>query len=170
MTITAVSMFGKAYEVDSSDASSWRIGAHCLIVKNQQILLIPFHAKDELRYDLPGGEVEIPETLEQGAIREVFEETGLAVNIEKSLMTHDHFFIWDPENEENEREVIHSLVTFFLCSVAEDGNSISTSGHDAWERKNMGIPVWIDLRDAVTLPVVGSFDYRPLIQGIIDGN
>ena len=170
MTITATSMFGTEYTVDSSDVTGWRIGAHCLIIKDQKILLTPFLMGGEVRYDLPGGEVEAYETLEQGAIREVLEETGLSLDIEKNLMMHDHFFIWDPENENNEREIIHSLVTFFLCNIHEDGKSISISGHEIWEREHMGIPVWIDLHDAVDLPIVGSYDYRILVRRLIDGN
>jgi 8-oxo-dGTP diphosphatase len=46
-----------------------------------QVLLI--QRRDNNRWEPPGGILELQETLEQGVVREVFEETGVAVRVER---------------------------------------------------------------------------------------
>src|SRR5437870_1433673 len=46
-----------------------------------QVLLI--QRRDNNRWEPPGGILELDETFEQGVVREVFEETGVAVRVER---------------------------------------------------------------------------------------
>lgn len=57
-----------------------------LVVHNGRVLVVRRRKDDdivpELRWAFPGGKIEAGETLEQAAVREVIEETGLSVYIE----------------------------------------------------------------------------------------
>jgi 8-oxo-dGTP diphosphatase len=67
-----------------------RLAAYVVIRDEQeQILLVRANVADEERHwTLPGGEVELDETIEEGAVREVFEETGLDVALHGVLTIH----------------------------------------------------------------------------------
>ncbi len=58
-----------------------------LIMKNDLVLLVKQYRYllDTSSYEIPGGKTDENETLEQGAIRECFEETGLQTEIIKEL-------------------------------------------------------------------------------------
>ncbi|MBZ9633644.1 NUDIX hydrolase [Clostridium sp. FP1] len=66
--------------------------AYCLIYnkETEQVLLV--HNKDVNSWSMPGGKVEEGETLEQAAIREVKEETGLLVKIKDIIAVNECFF------------------------------------------------------------------------------
>jgi len=72
------------------------------------------HNKDTNSWSLPGGCVEENETLEQAAIREAKEETGLIVKIKDVVAINECFF-----NEENQQ------VLFFTFSAEIIGGKIS---------------------------------------------
>lgn len=48
-----------------------------------------------LAWTLPKGHVEVGESLERAAIREVTEETGLSASVLAPLGTLDYWFVWD---------------------------------------------------------------------------
>jgi 8-oxo-dGTP diphosphatase len=70
---------------------------YCLIYnkENQQVLMV--HNIDSDSWTMPGGAVEEGETLEQAAIREVQEETGLIVKISNIVAINECFFKEDKE-------------------------------------------------------------------------
>ncbi|MFH0906371.1 MAG: NUDIX domain-containing protein [archaeon] len=59
------------------------------------------------KWDLPGGKVESGETLEQGLIREIFEETGISIRIEKYIASYS----W------KKPDGVNALITFFIASA-----------------------------------------------------
>jgi len=61
--------------------------ARCAIVNKGKLLLL--YNVRRARYEMPGGKVKESEMLEQGARREVREETGCGVTIKKLLGTID---------------------------------------------------------------------------------
>ncbi|WP_042220941.1 NUDIX hydrolase [Oceanobacillus manasiensis] len=57
----------------------------------ERILMVKNKGMDSSYYTLPGGAVEIGETLEDAAIREVIEETGLSVELDGVLAVSEAF-------------------------------------------------------------------------------
>lgn len=56
-----------------------------LLIENGKILLVNQKVSTTRSWSLPGGRLEQGETLEEGIIREMLEETGLNVKVEKLL-------------------------------------------------------------------------------------
>lgn len=54
-----------------------------ILIEDNKILLVKQHISPERFWSLPGGRLEHGETLEEGIIREMFEETGLNVRVIK---------------------------------------------------------------------------------------
>lgn len=52
-----------------------------ILVEDNKILLVKQKVSDKRNWSLPGGKLEQGETVEQGIIREMKEETGLDVEI-----------------------------------------------------------------------------------------
>lgn len=60
-----------------------------ILIENDEILLVQQKVSDKRNWSLPGGRVEQGETLQQGLIREMKEETGLDVDIVRMLYVCD---------------------------------------------------------------------------------
>ena len=77
--------------------------------------------RDRELWTLPKGTPEPGETIEQTAIREVGEETGLGVRIVEPVGAIDYFFIQDGER-------IHKTVHYFL--MEPEGGDMATHDHE----------------------------------------
>jgi 8-oxo-dGTP diphosphatase len=64
--------------------------AAAIIIHGNEIALIKRRREGRLYYVFPGGQVEEKETPEQAAVREVEEELGLKVEIERLVVQVDH--------------------------------------------------------------------------------
>ena len=68
-----------------------RLAAYAVIVDDQgQVLLALWNEATEPLWTMPGGGVELEETFEQGAVREVLEETGYDVELVRLLGVESH--------------------------------------------------------------------------------
>jgi 8-oxo-dGTP diphosphatase len=110
--------------------------AKALIVnENDQILLLRESSStpdgtQAGRWQLPGGRINPGETLEQGLVREVVEETGLTVQVGEQVHTGS----WSPTI----RGVPHEITgTFFRCESAAAREVTLSDEHD--------LAVWFDL-------------------------
>jgi len=89
-----------------------RVGVGAVIVHNESVLLVKRGQpplKD--RWSLPGGMVELGETVREAAAREVREETGLRVEVGKLLGVFDRVI-----HDEAGRIQFHYVLVDFLCS------------------------------------------------------
>jgi len=75
----------------------------CVIIENNKVLLVK---QIDGHYTFPKGHMENNETKEETAIREVFEETGLIVEINKNFRYTENYFV---------KKNIPKEVVFFLA-------------------------------------------------------
>jgi 8-oxo-dGTP pyrophosphatase MutT (NUDIX family) len=61
-------------------------------------------------YSLPGGGVEIGESIEEALQREVREETGIEIEIVSFFRFEEQFFYYDPADV-----ALHSFLFFYVC-------------------------------------------------------
>ncbi|MBZ0305830.1 MAG: NUDIX domain-containing protein [Anaerolineae bacterium] len=110
-TILSEKVDGTLHEI-SADVVRWRPTAHA-IIRNEQGLVLVLDNLWTGKLDLPGGGMEIWETIPEALAREVWEETGLKVEIGDLLDIEDRFFTSPHGNH------YHSLKIFFRARILE---------------------------------------------------
>lgn len=105
------------------------IRAATVVIKNNKVLLVKSKYSDGEYYLFPGGGVEAKETVEQAAIRETLEETGINVKIKKLIHINEYI-------DKSDR----SIAIFFLSEEIGIDKSKITSDNG----KILGIE-WIDI-------------------------
>lgn len=121
---------------------------YCLIynAETEQILMV--HNADVDSWSMPGGAVEDNETLEQAAIREVMEETGLVVEINDVVAINECIF-----NKKNE----HAIFITFRANIV--GGEISISDYD-----EISTIKWVDIPTANKLMPYHKYGINKLIR------
>lgn len=100
---------GKVVPYDGSPLS-WRISAYSVIIENNQVFLIK--SKDEELYDLPGGGVEIGESVENTLKREAQEEAGLKIKVGSLISYHQDYFY-----HRKEKRFYQTLLLYFRSKI-----------------------------------------------------
>ncbi len=91
-----------------SERFIFRPSAYAIIHHDDQVLLLNMRSTGKLF--LPGGGCEIDERLEEALHREVREETGLEIEIERFVGFKEDFLYYDPHDF-----AFHALMFFYLC-------------------------------------------------------
>ena len=87
------------------------VGVGVVIVENDRVLLIKRGKAPLLgEWSIPGGMLELGETLRRGAEREALEDTGLVVRATDLLSVFDRIV-----PDENKRTLYHYVLIDFLC-------------------------------------------------------
>lgn len=89
------------------------------------------------KWDLPGGKVDAGESFDQALLREVVEETGLTVSVQRVLGT--------AESESPTTKVVYLILEGRL----ESGQVRLGSEHDEY--------AWVDRRDLATMDLADQF-------------
>jgi len=96
--------------VSTTRSATFRIGVYAVIFEQERVLLA--HRRDIDWWNLPGGGMEPDETVEEAMRREVREETGLDVAVERLIGVYSK-----PQKQE--------VVLTFRCSVV--GGTLSAT-------------------------------------------
>ena len=109
------------HDPDAPRANSLVVGSSAIVVDDQNRILLQRRA-DSGNWALPGGAMDIGETLAESAIREVKEETGFDVRIERIVGIYSdpgHVFAYD------DGEVRQEFSICLACAIT--GGSLQVS-------------------------------------------
>ena len=154
--VTAVDIDGATYETPVAELS-WRPSVYGIVMKDGHILLL--HQKQG--YDLPGGGVDLGEMLEDAVIREVREESGVAVTDPKLIGGTSNFFKF----AHSDGHSVQSILLYYSCEYVS--GELSSDGFDEWEKQYAHGPEWYPLDKLEDLKVASSNDFRPYIKQLM---
>ncbi len=109
------------HDPDAPDANSLVVGSSAIVVDDENRILLQ-RRSDSGNWALPGGVMDIGETLADSAIREVKEETGFDVQIERIVGVYSdpgHVFAYD------DGEVRQEFSICLACTIK--GGSLQVS-------------------------------------------
>lgn len=118
-----------------------------IVLNNNKIILVK-RKNPPIGFALPGGFVDIGETVEHAVKREVLEETGINVEIEKLFNVYS-----DPKRDKRG----HCVSIVFLCRPVDE-NEVPFGGDDALEAHYF---------DLFNLPSNFCFDHEKIITDYI---
>ncbi len=124
-----------------------------VVNKKEQILLLRRSKTDTrrpLQWDLPGGGHQEGESLEDGVLREVLEESGLKVSRLRPIYTKTEMRNWD-DNTRN------ALFIFYTARSSTDEVELSFE-HDKYR--------WVDIKEAINL--ISYYLHKELLQYIVN--
>ena len=98
-----------------------RVGA--IIMKDGKILMVGNERSNYL-YSV-GGRIKFGETTDEAIVREVYEETGVKMEIDRLGFVHENYFYGDAPT--NLGKLIYEISFFFYMKVPEDFTPISDS-------------------------------------------
>ena len=101
-----------------------RVGA--IILKDNRFLMTGNKREDYL-YSV-GGRIKFGETAKEAVIREVFEETGVKMEVDRLGFVHENCFIGDAPS--NMGKPIYEILFFFYMKVPDDFEPVSKSFTD----------------------------------------
>ena len=109
-------------------------GVGAVIVKDGRILLVQRGTEPGLgRWSIPGGLIEVGESLIEAVVREVREETGLEVEPVELIELLDRIY------REEDRVRYHYVIADYLCRVlggtlnaASDAAAVCWAGREEW--------------------------------------
>ncbi|MFO0764364.1 MAG: NUDIX domain-containing protein [Candidatus Gracilibacteria bacterium] len=144
---------GNSFEVPSSELR-FCPSVYGVIIQDGKILLIPQHGDG---YGLPGGRIELGESIEAALVREVKEETGYDIEIESLLDCQSAFF-----RTNTSKRYIQSILIFYSAHIL--GGELSDKGFEESEKAWMSQAEWIDIGRISSLKFYGSANIEQIIR------
>lgn len=135
-----------------------RVGA--IIMKDGKILMVG-NEKVNYLYSV-GGRIKFGETAEEAVVREVFEETGVRMEIDRLRFIHEKYFYGDAKY--NFGKPIYEISFFFSMKVPSDFAPICESFTEDNDKEHLK---WISLDDDVKIyPDFFKTELKNAIDGI----
>ena len=119
-----------------------RVGA--IIMKDGKVLMVG-NARANYLYSV-GGRIKFGETAEEAVVREVLEETGVKMEIERLGFVHENYFEGDALS--NLGKLIYEISFFFYMQVPSDFAPISQSFTEDDSKEHLK---WVSLDDNVKI-------------------
>ncbi len=119
-----------------------RVGA--IIMKNGRFLMVGNGRTDYL-YSV-GGRIKFGETAEEAVVREVQEETGIRMEIDRLGFVHENYFYGDAPS--NLGKLIYEVSFFFYMKVPDDFMPVSESFTDDGSPERLR---WVSADDPVII-------------------
>lgn len=134
--------------------------ARAIIIENGNLLVMHRNKHGDQYFTLVGGKVNDGETIEQGLVREVQEETGLQVTAAQLVFYEQHPA---PHNEQY----------IYLCHVAPHADvKIQSTSEEALMNKlgfNTHTPYWIPMRAFANIAFRTPQLHDAIVQGLKKG-
>src|SRR5580692_8340548 len=117
------------------------VGVGGVVIDNGRALLIRRAGPPlEGQWSIPGGMLELGETLTQGVARELAEETGLEVNVLELIEVFERIFPAPPNEDGTPGDVsrpqYHFVILDYLCEIRGGTLSAGSDAQDfAWARE-----------------------------------
>ncbi|QHQ62962.1 NUDIX domain-containing protein [Anaerocolumna sedimenticola] len=116
------------------------------LIINDDKLLVARHKNNPCYYAV-GGAVKINETSEEAVVREVLEETGASMEIDRLVFVQERFFKYSGENH-------HEIVFFYFMKYRTDVNILENSYTDQGENETLH---WLPISNLKQFNIVPDF-------------
>ena len=131
--IECISVYGYK-KLISKDRLVFRPSVYAVIIHDGKTLLV--HTRSSGKYYLPGGGINLGERVEEAVQREVAEETGVEIEVERFVHFHEDFFYYDPLDE-----AYHSFLFYYICRP----KTLDIADDDNVDDEEAEKPRWIDI-------------------------
>lgn len=140
-----------------------RTGVKAFIVHEGKILVIKERivddGKERIIHDVPGGGIELGESLREALIREAAEEVGLSINVQYPVGAWE--FIVDKKSE-----AVHIVCIGFRCSLV-DKATIDTSKNPA-QNEDIFEAIWLSKEEILKSDsIFVNADMRKALENIV---
>jgi 8-oxo-dGTP pyrophosphatase MutT (NUDIX family) len=135
LTVKCETLFGDFITLPREQLA-FRPAVYAIVLREHKVLLL--NTRSTGKYSLPGGGVDLGERMEDALHREVREETGLRIAIDRYAGFKEHFFYYEPWDE-----AYHSFLFFYLCRPL----SLDLLANEAIEDGEVESPQWISIAD-----------------------
>ncbi len=119
-----------------------RVGA--IIIKDGKLLMVGNERADYL-YSV-GGRIKFGETAEDAVVREVYEETGVKLEIDRLGFVHENYFYGDSPS--NLGKLIYEISFFFYMKAPHDFEPISESFTEDNSKEHLR---WVSLDENIVM-------------------
>lgn len=140
--------------------SGIRVGVKGAIVRDGAILLIEYDDASGLHFNLPGGGVELGESLREAMRREVLEETAAEVEVGRLLMLREY----EPARADERWGPVQKLTIVFECSLVAGSEPRMPERPDPHQTAVRWIPL-DELAGVPLLPLEQAADLIPALSG-----
>lgn len=149
--ISCTDLFGKKIDI-LAERIAFRPSVYGLIIHEGNILLC--NTKSTGKYSLPGGGIDVGERVGDALHREIYEECGIEVNIEKLVGVDENCCYYNPTDE-----AFHVHAFFYICSPVSF--ELSTPDQEEMEAER---PQWVPITSLKSdqFQVFGGFAVQTL--------
>ena len=119
-----------------------RVGA--IIMKDGRFLMVGNERADYL-YSV-GGRLKFGETAEEAVVREVYEETGIRLEIDRLGFIHENYFYGDSPAKNG--KLIYEISFFFYMKVPEDFEPVSSDFTEDNSKEHL---IWVSPDTTLTI-------------------